>query len=147
MCFLQFAQCGKNVLHPTESWVLCCITNLFEVNFLYTAEVFHSLCQTQSYNFVFKSFTFNVKEFKPAILLCFCLGDDPFLPEEFAGGATFLLGRTTSSISSDSVICFFVFSFFGVGLPCEMASGMKLDVLRSCFSNPGTYASSVGAVF
>ena len=60
------------ILHPTESLVLCCITNLFEVNFLYTAEVFHSFCQTQSYNFVFKPFTFNVKEFKPAILLCFC---------------------------------------------------------------------------
>lgn len=59
-------------MHPTESWVLCCITNLFGVNFLYTAEVFHSLCQTQSYNFVFKPFTFNVKEFKSAILFCFC---------------------------------------------------------------------------
>jgi len=71
MCFLQL-QCGKNVLHPVESLVLCCITNLFEVNFLYTAEVFHSPCRTQSYNFVFKPFTFNVKEFKPAILLCCC---------------------------------------------------------------------------
>lgn len=70
--FPAVAQCGKNVLHPIESLVLCCITNLFEVNFLYTAEVFHSLCRTQSYNFVFKPFTFNVKEFKPAILLCCC---------------------------------------------------------------------------
>ena len=70
--FPAVAQCGKNILHPTESLVLCCITNLFEVNFLYTTEVFHSFCQTQSYNFVFKPFTFNVKEFKPAILLCFC---------------------------------------------------------------------------
>lgn len=55
----------------TESLVPCYITYLFEVSFLQTAEVFHSLCLTQqSQNFVFRPFTFNVNlEFKPAILL------------------------------------------------------------------------------